>query len=76
MGGTLTTTASTDVASVDTSNSLKMIVYNTPGYELPSTGGSGTILYTTSGLTLIISAAWLMYRQKGGEGSVSGADKS
>ncbi len=39
-------------------------VYDVPGYELPSTGGSGTILYTTTGLTLLISAAWLMYKQK------------
>ena len=35
-------------------------VRNTPGYELPNTGGSGTLPYTLGGLMLIISSA-LMY---------------
>ena len=35
------------------------------GYELPETGGSGTHMYTTAGLLLMLtSAAYLMYRHK------------
>ena len=38
---------------------------NTPGVELPATGGSGTILYTASGLTLLLGAAlWLFLRRR------------
>lgn len=36
---------------------------NTPYTELPSTGGAGTILFTTGGLTLILGAALLLYVQ-------------
>ncbi len=33
---------------------------NTPGVELPSTGGSGTLAYTLTGLTLILLAGGLL----------------
>lgn len=63
--GNLSLNDKIDYAEIDgAANQVRLIVYNTPGYELPSAGGMGTILYTTTGLTFIISAAWLMYRQK------------
>ena len=31
------------------------------GYELPDTGGAGTILYTAGGLLLMAAAAALLY---------------
>ena len=53
-----------------TNNSIPGVVYdsaenlftipNTPGAELPSTGGPGTLLYTLSGILLMLGAA-LMY---------------
>ena len=36
------------------------VITNTPAYELPSTGGTGTILYTAGGLLLAISSALLL----------------
>ena len=38
----------------------KLTVTNTPGQSLPHTGGSGTLLYTLSGLALVLGSA-LMY---------------
>ncbi len=65
LGGTVTIADdSKSVAELDSSDSLKLIIENEPEYELPSTGDSGTILYTSTGLTLLFSAAWLMYKQK------------
>ena len=35
------------------------------GAELPSTGGPGTLLYTATGLTLLLGASlWLLLRRK------------
>ena len=36
------------------------VITNTPAYELHSTGGTGTILYTAGGLLLAISSALLL----------------
>ena len=38
----------------------EIVIYNSSGYELPSTGGSGTLPYTLGGLALILASA-LMY---------------
>lgn len=37
---------------------------NTPGVELPSTGGAGTLPYTLSGWLLLLAAALMLYNQK------------
>lgn len=39
-------------------------VENEPGFALPSTGGSGTVAYTASGLALILIAAALLLRRR------------
>ncbi len=40
-------------------------VPNTPGIVLPATGGSGTLPYYLTGLTLTLGAAlWLIFRRK------------
>ena len=40
-------------------------IVNTPGVQLPSTGGPGTVLYTAAGLSLILGASlWLMLRRR------------
>lgn len=42
-------------------------------YELPETGGSGTILYTMAGVAAILLGAGFMYRKKFREGRVGGS---
>ena len=37
---------------------------NTPGAELPATGGSGTMIYTIAGLSLVLLAGALMVSRK------------
>ena len=46
----------------------QITVYNSKGYQLPSTGGPGTMLYTFGGIALLIASA-LMYgfRMRRGE---------
>ena len=40
-------------------------IVNTPGVQLPSTGGPGTVLYTAAGLSLLLGASlWLMLRRR------------
>ncbi|MCD8007712.1 MAG: Cna B-type domain-containing protein [Clostridiales bacterium] len=48
----------------DEDGNLIIIVYNSKGYELPSTGGMGTWLYTLTGLVLCGGAATVLYRRK------------
>ena len=40
--------------------SVTVTVPNTPGVELPATGGPGNFLYTTAGMSLALLAAWLL----------------
>ena len=52
-------------SATETVNGTSVVVYtikvqNSAGVELPHTGGPGTLLYTLSGITLILGAA-LMY---------------
>lgn len=56
-GNTATGTIVTDTTGV-----VKYI--NTASYALPHTGGSGTQWYALAGITLLLSAAYLMYRRK------------
>ena len=43
----------------------QITVQNTPGIQLPSTGGPGTVIYTAAGLSLILGASlWLMFRRR------------
>lgn len=81
-----TTTVQTDVGSqtgepaagTHTENSAmgtesKTITFtNSFSYELPETGGSGTVPYALAGGLLITAALWLWYRKKTAEGR--GAD--
>ena len=41
-------------------NGLELTVFNDSGVSLPNTGGSGTLIYTLSGIALMLSAA-IMY---------------
>ena len=50
--------------SVTKGTTVSAACTNTTGYELPSTGGAGTTLYTAGGLALIFGAAILLYTQK------------
>ena len=59
--GSYTITAATQREDVYIDNTnLTITVLNTPGKELPNTGGFGTLPYTLGGLMLIIASA-LMY---------------
>lgn len=40
-------------------------VYNSTGFELPATGGSGTTLYTIGGILLIALSLVFIYKEKG-----------
>ena len=44
--------------------SYTLTVTNSAGYELPSTGGPGTLAYTLTGALLILGAALLLLRRR------------
>ena len=58
--------AKADEGTLDENNlyTYTVTVYNSTGYELPATGGSGTILYTTGGLLLMALPLVYGYRKK------------
>ncbi|MCD8052131.1 MAG: Cna B-type domain-containing protein [Clostridiales bacterium] len=51
-------------ADVDEDGNPILYVFNSKGYELPSTGGCGTWMYTLAGLTLCGGAALLLLRKR------------
>ena len=54
-----------DYEPVDTDNATPTVtIGNTPGVALPSTGGSGTLIYTTGGLALVLIAGVLLISRK------------
>lgn len=55
-----TSTGTITLADNATTDGSSITVTNTPGQALPNTGGPGTLLYTLSGLMLVIASA-LMY---------------
>ena len=62
----------TDMGSVTLNNSVEAFDYQDlgviiAGYELPATGGSGTILYTIGGLLLMALPLVYAYRKRKGE---------
>ncbi|MCD8054623.1 MAG: CHAP domain-containing protein [Lachnospiraceae bacterium] len=55
---------SNDDYAFDSDDGITIIVYNSKGYELPSTGGMGTWMYTLMGLLFCSGAALVLYRRK------------
>ena len=45
-------------------NPATFTIGNTPGVELPATGGPGTAVYTVSGLSLMAVSLWLLLRRR------------
>ena len=42
----------------------QITVENTPGIQLPSTGGPGAVFYTAAGLSLMSIALWMFFRRR------------
>ena len=57
------------VPGEETEDKTKISYYfeNTPRYELPSSGGHGTFVYTIGGTLLLMAATLLLYKMKRGE---------
>lgn len=71
--GTIGYTAARAAVAADPENNVEaqdavpatFTIGNTPGVELPSTGGMGTLPYTLTGLTLLLGASlWLLLRRR------------
>ncbi len=52
------------VSCTDINGAVSVTIANNLAYELPSAGGTGTGGYTTAGLLLMSSTAYLLYRKK------------
>ncbi len=61
--------ANADGGKLDENNlyTYTVTVYNSTSYELPATGGSGTILYTIGGILLMAIPLVYMYRKRRSE---------
>ncbi|MCD8022045.1 MAG: fibro-slime domain-containing protein [Lachnospiraceae bacterium] len=59
------------IVSIDDGTGLIITIQNTPGVELPSTGGFGVWMYTIAGMLILLSAAYLMYKKLGRKGDMS-----
>lgn len=46
------------------SANVEFVIDNTPGVELPSTGGRGTLIYTVAGMALIVLAGVLLVSRR------------
>ena len=53
-----------DLSETNTVRTISLLIPNSPGAKLPSTGGPGTVLYTASGLSVIALALALLLRRK------------
>ncbi len=55
---------STNISVTEENGTQVLTVPNTPGVELPATGGTGTAVYTVSGLSVMAAALWLVMRRR------------
>ena len=62
-----TTLANGDTATVTVSKPTTLSVINTTGYEMPHTGGVGTVLFTAGGVILMAAALSLTVLRRGKE---------
>jgi len=60
LAGPVTATFTAENSTATTSYSISVLVKNTNKFELPKTGGIGTILFTAGGVLLIGAAAFLV----------------
>lgn len=65
-GTVTTTTVKTDTFTDGTANNgiIKTIIENNKGFELPTTGGMGTLLFSIIGGILMIGGAVVLFRSK------------
>lgn len=57
---TVTFAAGTDGITKETDDGFSMYIFNTPGSELPGTGGMGTIIFTVAGAGVVLVAGIML----------------